>query len=206
GSWWPTSCNRTCRGRCETSRALDCECNRLIASTILIEMHRRGFFVVLIMVIAQPLLSSQEHPIAPKRIWSWFGDCGQKRYMRLEVVLSRKIIYRSSFPLCPIADYSKKVEDLLSARGAREPKLVFSFKSGHVFQGKYHTTPTQTIEGNVWQAGTDPGVIMLGITFSTKKQVLLNTIHVADVDKASVYEIDPGLTVRTFPISQKHSE
>jgi hypothetical protein len=119
--------------------------------------------------------------------------------MGLEVMVGRKIIYRSSFPVCPINDYSDKVKDLLSARGTPGHKLVFSFKGGHVFQGEYHTTPTQTIEENVWQAGTNPGAILLGISFATDKQVLLNTIHVAEQGRASTAEIDPGLTVRTFP-------
>jgi hypothetical protein len=126
--------------------------------------------------------------------------------MGLEVVLSRKVIYRSSFPICPINDYSDKVKHLLSARGTPGRELVFSFKGGHVFQGEYRTTPTQTIEGNVWQSGADPGVILLGLSFATKKQVLQNTIHVAPVGKASSSEIDPGLTVRTFPVGHKRVE
>jgi hypothetical protein len=169
-------------------------------------MHRFRLLLVLVLAIAPPLLSSQESEATPERLWSWFGDCSQKEYMGLEVVLSRKVIYRSSFPVCPINDYSEKVKDLLSARGTPERKLVFSFKGGHVFQGEYHTTPTQTIEGNVWQAGTDPGVILFGISFSSKKQVLLNTIHVAQLAKASASEIDPGLTVRTFSISHKRAK
>ena len=143
------------------------------------DMHRLRFLPVLILVIAPPLLSSQESYVVPERLWSWFGDCSQKKYMGLEVVVSRKVIYRSSFPVCPINDYSEKVKDLLSARDTPGHKLVFSFKGGHVFQGEYHTTRSQIIEGNVWQSGTGPGVILFGLSFSTKKQVLLNTIHVA---------------------------
>jgi len=111
-------------------------------------------------------------------------------------MLGEKVIYRSSFPVCPIGDRSEEVDK----------RVAFSLKGGHVFQGEYRTTPTQTIEGNIWQAGTDPGTILFGISFSTKKQVLLNTIHIAKPGKVSVSEIDPGLTVRTFPISHKHSE
>jgi hypothetical protein len=159
-------------------------------------MQRLRFLVVLILVIAPPILSSQESQTASDQLWSWFGNCGEKRYMEVEVVLSGKVICQSSFPICPIPDRSKEVEK----------RLVFSFKGGHVFQGEYPTTPTQTIEGNIWQAGADPGAILLGISFSTKKQVLLNTIHVAKAGRASVSEIDPGLTVRTIPISHKHSE
>jgi len=169
-------------------------------------MHRLRLVPVLILLIVPSLLSSQDSYVAPKQLWSWFGDCTQKKYIGLEVALSRKIIYRSLFPVCPINDYSEKVKDLLSARGTPGRKLVFSFKGGHVFQGEYRTTPSQTIEGNVWQSGTDPGVLLLGLSFSSKKQVLLNTIHIAELDKSFKSEIDPGLTVRTFPISHKSAE
>jgi hypothetical protein len=150
---------------------------------------------VLILVITPPILSSQESRAAPDQLWSWFGNCGEKKYMGLEVVLSGKVIYRSSFPVCPIGDRSEEVYK----------RVIFSFKGGHVFQGEYHTTPAQTIAGNIWQAGADPGSLLLGISFATKTQVLLNTIHVAKPDSASVSEIDPGLTVRTFP-THKHPE
>jgi hypothetical protein len=114
--------------------------------------------------------------------------------MGIEVVLNGKPIYRSSFPICPIGDRSKEADK----------RIVFSFKGGHIFQGEYHTTPAETIQGNIWQAGTDPGAILFGLSFSTKKQVLLNTIHVAKPGKVSESEIDPGLKVRTFAISGKH--
>jgi len=169
-------------------------------------MHRLRFLPVLILGIVPPVLSAQESYVPPERLWSWFGECSQKKYMGLEVVLRQKVIYRSSFPVCPINDYSDNVKNLLSARGTPERKLVFSFKGGHVFQGEYHTTPTQRIEGNVWQSGTDPGVILFGLSFSTQKHVLLNTVHVAKLSGASTSEIDSGLTVRTFPVSHKDAE
>lgn len=108
--------------------------------------------------------------------------------MGIEVLLRGKAIYRSSFPVCPINDRSKEVVKT----------LVFSFKGGHNFQG---TTPNQAIDGNIWQAGTDPGVILLGLSFATRKELLLNIIHIAKPDRESISEIDTGLTVRTFPIN-----
>jgi len=114
--------------------------------------------------------------------------------MGLEVLLNGRVIHRSSFSICRISDRFKETD--------RQQKIVaFSFKGGHVFQGEYHTTRTQTIEGSIWQAGTDPGTILFGISFSTSKQVLLNTVHVAKPGSASKSEIDRGLIVRTFPIS-----
>jgi hypothetical protein len=116
--------------------------------------------------------------------------------MGLEVLLNGKIIHRSAFPICPISDRPEETD--------HQQKIVaFSFKGGHLFQGEYHTTRRQTIEGNIWQAGTDPGAILFGVSFSTKEQGLLNTIHVAKADRGSRSEIDRGLIVRTFPVSRK---
>jgi len=151
------------------------------------------FFALLMIVFAPQLLSSQNAQASPDSLWSWFGNCNNKRYMGLEVRVQEKVIQRLSFPICPISDRSKEVDK----------RVVFSFKGGHVFQGEYQTTPTQTIEGNIWQAGADPGAILFGISFSTNNQVLLNTVHIAKPAVASVSEIDPGITVRTFPIARK---
>jgi hypothetical protein len=154
------------------------------------------FLVVLILAITPSLLWPQDSQVAPQPLWYWFGNCSEKTHMGFEMLLNGKVIHRSSFSICPISDRSKETD--------RKQKIVaFSFKGGHVFQGEYHTTQTQTIEGNIWQAGTDPGAILFGVSFSTKKQVLLNTIHVAKPDSGSTSEIDRGLIVRTFPISGK---
>ena len=66
--------------------------------------------------------------------------------MGLEVALNGKVIYRSSFPICPIQDRSAEVRKT----------LVFTLKGGHSFQGEYHTTPLQTIEGNICRLALIP--------------------------------------------------
>lgn len=112
--------------------------------------------------------------------------------MGLEVVMDGQVIHRSSFPICPMKDRSRKTEKT----------KVFSFKGGHVFQGQYRTTRTEMIEGNIWQAGADPGVILLGVSFVSRKQILLNTIHFAKIGRESTTEIDRGMMVRTFPVKK----
>lgn len=105
--------------------------------------------------LAPAVLSPQNAPATPEALWTWFGDCNENRKMGLDLVLNGKAIYRSSFPICPISDLSKETRKT----------LAFAIKGGHVFQGEYHTAQTQTIEGNIWQAGTDRGTILLGVSF-----------------------------------------
>jgi hypothetical protein len=159
-------------------------------------MHRSRFFAVLILALTPSLLWPQVPQAVPEPLWYCFGDCSEKTQMGLEVLLNGKVIHRSSFPICRTSDRPKE-------RDGQQRIIAFTFNGGHVFQGEYHTTRKQPIEGNIWQAGTDPGAILFGISFSIKKQVLLNTIHVAKPGRESASEIDRGLIVRTFPISGK---
>ena len=113
-------------------------------------------------------------------VWEWFQKCKSSRAMRIELLINRRVTYRSSFPVCRIA------------RDAEPPqkRIQFSFAGGQLFQGKYHTTKAETIEGNFWLAGTERNLLLLGISFTTENQVLLNTIHAVRVDRASTSEIE----------------
>jgi hypothetical protein len=139
------------------------------------------------------VLSPQEAPASRERLWTWFGNCNEDRRIAIELLMNGKVVYHSSFPICPISDPSKETKKT----------VAFSIKGGHVFQGEYHTSQTQTIEGNIWQAGADPDAILLGVSFSAANRVLLNTIHVAKPYSVSRSDIDRGIVVRTFPLDRK---
>ena len=155
-----------------------------------------GTIVLLIAMIATANALPQGSPnvssVWDEALWHWFQNCSENKAMRLEVLLNGKIIYRSSFPIC-------RANSVPTPAEGRQRIIAFSFKGGHVFQGEYHTARTQIIEGNIWQAGADRDAMLLGVSFSSKKQVLLNTIHVAKPDSVSASEVDRGITVRTFP-------
>ena len=147
---------------------------------------------LLVVALASSFAFPQKPDVVSKPLWSWSGDCNEKRHLGIEVMLRGKLIYQASFPICPVGDGSPKIRSKQTA--------VFQFKGGHVFQGEYHTVRTETIEGNIWQAGTDPGAILFGLSFSNGRQVLLNTVHIAKLSSESTSEIDRGLKVRTFPV------
>ena len=77
--------------------------------------------------------------------------------------------------------------------------LAFSFRGGQ----SYHASATENIEGNIWLASGDSDALVLGVSFSTKKKILLNTLFVAKPDVMSVSEIDPGIVIRTFPLPSR---
>ena len=113
--------------------------------------------------------------------------------MRVELLVDAKLVYHSSFPICRI-DPSDRAD-------SRQRVLAFRFKGGRLFEERgIQTASTQTIEGNIWQAGADPDDLILWVSFATKKRILLNTIYIARPASASVSEVDRGIVVKTFPI------
>jgi len=78
--------------------------------------------------------------------------------------------------------------------------VEFHFASGHTFQHEYRTRSTDSIEGDIWQAGGEPDALILGISFDTSKQILLNTLHIARPDKQTSSELDKGLLIITYPV------
>jgi len=149
--------------------------------------------IALALALIPAAVSPQDSAAPNEKLWTWFGTCTEDQKMGIEMLLDGKTVYRSSFPICQISDRSKETDK----------SVAFTFKGGHNFQGEYHTTPAQTIEGDIWQADADTDDILLGISFTTRKQILLNTIHIARPDRVCRTEIDRGIVVRTFPVGRK---
>jgi hypothetical protein len=129
-----------------------------------------------------------EFPTA-EPVWEWFKRCKAGKAMRIELVMNGAVIHRSSFPIC------RTVRDVEPP----QKRIEFSFTGGHVFQGEYHTMKTQRIEASFWQAGVERDSLLLGVSFTSENQILLNTIHVANVNRTSASEIDRGIIIRTYP-------
>ncbi len=145
------------------------------------------FFTIL---LAAPAFA-QQTPLSPESsnvVWTWSKQCDGDRKLGVTVLLGRKVLYRDVFPIC------------LGSRETEDGRVRFHFAGGHLFQDEYLTRPTDSIEGEIWQAGREPDALILGISFNTKKQVLLNTLHIARPEKQTSSELDKGLLITTHPI------
>lgn len=112
----------------------------------------RMFLALVLLIAFAPLKSTAQEPHETSEpIWSCFGDCNNERDLAFELWMNGSMIHKTPFPVCPIND--------LSEEDPHHKILVFFFKGGYIFQGEYHTKPTQRIEGNIWQADTDAGDI-----------------------------------------------
>ena len=104
-------------------------------------------------------------------VWTWSKQCGDNHELGVTVRLQRKVLYRGILPICH------------GSREAEDGRVEFHFSGGHRFQGEYRTRPTDSIEGDIWQAGGESDALILGVSFDSTRQILLNTLHVARPDK-----------------------
>jgi hypothetical protein len=140
-------------------------------------------------------ISCEEYQAQPDRLWFWFGDCPNPKQMQVEIVVDGQTVYRSKAHACRIAR-SQEVNEA-------EQKTVyqFYFSGGHTFQDKYHTSRNDKIEGDIWEAGADPDDILLGVSFATRNQVLLNATHIVKPGRPTQTTVDRGVLIKTYPIA-----
>jgi hypothetical protein len=120
-------------------------------------------------------------------VWTWSKRCSGDHKLGVTVRLDSRVLYRGVLPICR------------GSRDAQGGRVEFHFAGGHNFQGEYPTRSTNRIEGDIWQAEGDPDDSILGISFATAKQILLNTLHVARPDKQASSELDQGVFIATEP-------
>jgi hypothetical protein len=141
-------------------------------------------FTVLLAVHAVAQYTPPLHK-APEAIWVWSEHCNGDLKLGVTVTLDRKVLYRGVLPVCH------------GSRDEENGKMSFHFTGNHFFQGIYHTNSTDSIEVDIWQAGGEPDAVILGISFSTKRKILLNTLHIAKMDFQTTSKLDKGLFITT---------
>jgi len=82
----------------------------------------------------------------------------------------------------------------------------FYFSGGHTFQDEFHTSKKEKIEANIWEAGADPNDILLGVSFATRDQILLNTVHIVKPGRPTQMTLDRGVVIRTYPVAARKAE
>ncbi len=147
------------------------------------------FFAVLIAVpaVAQPSSLAENSDV----VWTWSKRCNGDYKLGVTVRLDGKVLYRGVLPICR------------GSRNAEDGRVEFHFAGGHTFQRDYRTRTTDSIEGDIWQAGGEPEALILGISFDTDKQILLNSIHIAKPGKQTSSEVDKGLFITTYPATAR---
>lgn len=124
-------------------------------------------------------------------VWHWSSHC--RRYARIiyvDVTLSGKAVYHTSLSACPVQRALIKPE-------SEENRLVFHFKE--MAQHYFEKPVSGEVEGNIWEAGSERSAILLGISFTSGKEILLNTIFIATMNKEARSQVAPGIVITTSP-------
>ena len=146
------------------------------------------FFGLLVtpIVAQQPSSRSANQDI----VWIWSNRCHGDHKLRIKIRLENKVLYNGTIAICR------------GSRNEEDGRAEFHFAGGYTFQGAHHTRSTESIEGNMWEAGGDPDDLILGIMFfrGKREEELLNTLHIARPDKETTSELDKGLFITTDPV------
>ena len=116
---------------------------------------------------------------------SWSDKCSPATYLSVELSVDGRSAYRRNIPLC----FTER--NLLPAA-----TLSTTLQSNRSHFGEPSRTP---LEVDFWEASADPDALILGISFSSKQRVWLNTLHIALSSKPAITELAPGVSVRTCP-------
>lgn len=122
--------------------------------------------------------------------------------MKLEVRLDQKIIYESSFAI-----YRKNHSDSYDMIPEKSLSFIFNAPRAIVWQGYKDddeiTAIDQKIECDVWLAGTDSDLLILGVSFMGQNSCYMNTLHIVHPGLREESIIASGLVIITVPVDEK---
>lgn len=153
-------------------------------------INMKSMLLLATMLLAAAAVAQQPTSRAetPEVVWTWSKQCDGNHRLGVTVRLESKVLYRGVLPICR------------GSRDAENGRVEFHFAGGHLFQGEYPTSSTDSIEGDIWQAGGESDALILGISFDAKNQILLNTLHIGRPDTQTSSELDKGLFITTYPV------
>ena len=130
-------------------------------------------------------------------VWFWFASCGGP-VITVEVRFDRHMLSQTTTPLC-------KAPRTSAFQGGEQGAVSFVFGPGRSivwkgYRSNHDTTrANERITGGIWETGADSDAVLLGVSFSVRSRIAMNTIHIAHPAKADTTEIARGLFVITYP-------
>ena len=156
---------------------------------------RRHFCIPVLFAFIASSVARAQSATAWDSVWIWSASCQHAVRLRLEIQLDGRLLAAPRLSVC-------RVPATQAIGRSNTQRVSFTFHARHDFQGEYQTGLADTITADVWQAGADPKAVILGVSFSTTRQVLLNTIHILDPHERRRYVLDPGLASTSYPASR----
>lgn len=150
-----------------------------------------------ILIFCLPIISAlgseNRSATADEIVWHWFAQCVAAEHMSVEVSLDGKQIFATSFDVCHMPRSAITLD-------SSQKTLKFDFNSKR--RSFFGERKGENLEGNIWEASKDEDELVLGVSFSDKNRIWLNTLHILNPKKLSQSTIENGLVIRTFPTSE----
>ena len=127
-------------------------------------------------------------------VWVWNAKCPAPTYVTLRVELDGKTIYTKSLPLC---QWERRFEDG-SASFQFQPSRELVWYGYRSNKGEPSPAGTQ-LTADFWEAGGDPGALLLGYAVSAKHRIYMNSIYILSPDRKESVAMAPGLVLLTAP-------
>lgn len=124
-------------------------------------------------------------------IWHWYVECAAQVTMKVEVVQRGKLVFATTFPMCPLR------RDRIPVPKIDRP-IVFQLSDARL--RLFGEPPGTRFEGNLWEAGMETNGLLLGLTFTTPGKVAYRAQIFAEPTKAVEQKVASSVLIRVSPM------
>ena len=161
---------------------------------------RRGLTAgFLIVAIVATTTTSQTEDAA--RVWVWSARCRTPTRVAIRLRLDGRTVYSASLPVCR---WDRTHEDG-TARFRFTPSRRLVWYGYRSDEGDGTTDPGDptpagaALDVDLWQAGGEPDVILLGFTIAAGNDLHMNSLHFLSPTEDRMSTMAPGLVLETRP-------
>ena len=155
----------------------------------------RIILALLVSASVAPAAASQAPAEGP--VWYWFSRCGGP-LMTLEVRVDDRVVHKVTIPLCRASRETTHNQGLAGRlEFTWRPTRALAWSIDRKSLDGIH--PDEVLEAHIWEAGAESDGLILGVSFASRDQVLVNTVHIAHPARRDESEIVKGLVIRTYP-------
>ncbi len=127
-----------------------------------------------------------------QQVYSWFCDVSASDVVAgIEILKGNNIIYKNHFGVCRLRRSYGSEESSKTGH-----VLKFTYKDNNASNPKLHSL----IEGNIWLAGSESDLLLLGISFASKEGIFINTVQPVLIEESQEFTSSPhdNLKIKTF--------
>jgi hypothetical protein len=151
---------------------------------------------LLLLFLAGYAFAQDKQTTSSEIVWHWTALQPAERIIIFETTVDGELLATAKFPVSRAARGQIKPE---------EKQTIFEYNFVlHKKQGRSLNEVSQgSVEGNIWIAGMEKDGIIFGISWVTRNQIILNTLHFAALDKVEAVEIAPGVYFKSYWLAKQ---